>query len=79
MSRKYTITERWEQGIKHDARSVAIARGIAKIDEEDNSNAFDFSFGGDGDNGEQLLYLLDLYFEDLDAASQAPRADKGDK
>lgn len=60
------IDDRWKKGISHDPRSIAIAKGIAKIDENENGNSLDLRFGGDGDNGEELLYLLDLYFEDLD-------------
>jgi hypothetical protein len=63
-----TVGERWEQGVPHDPRSVAIAKGIAAVDEEQCSDSFNWKFGGDGDNGETLLYLLDVYFERLDAA-----------
>lgn len=55
------VERRWEQGIPHDPRSEALARALAKIDAE-NDDRFDFRFGGDGDNGEDLLYLLDIYF-----------------
>lgn len=58
-----TITERWEQGVPHDPRSEAIYTGIAKIDFEECSDSFCFKSGGDGDNGEMLMYLLDVYFE----------------
>ncbi|CAB4196765.1 hypothetical protein UFOVP1290_285 [uncultured Caudovirales phage] len=64
--RKLSIDDRWRQGIPHDHRSVKIAKGIAKIDDNENGSSLDLRFGGDGDNGEELLYLLDLYFEDLD-------------
>ena len=60
-----TINERWEQGIPHDQRSEALARRLAKIDMA-NGDFFCWKFGGDGDNGEELLYLLDIYFEELD-------------
>ena len=63
---KNRITTRWEQGIEHDERSIAIYKGIAKIDFEEGSDFFCFKSGGDGDNGEELMYLLDVYFEDLD-------------
>ncbi len=62
-----TINERWEQGVPHDPRSEAIARGIAEIDFNECGDSFGFKFGGDGDNGETLMYLLDVYFERLDA------------
>lgn len=60
-----TPDERWEQGIPHDPRSEKIARGIAKIDRE-NGDELDLRFGGDGDNGETLMYLLDCYFAEMD-------------
>jgi hypothetical protein len=64
--RKYSVDERWEQGIDHDPRSHKLYDAIAKIDYEECDDSFCFKSGGDGDNGEQLMYLLDLYFEDLD-------------
>lgn len=68
---RLTVGERWERGIPHDPRSVAIAKSIAAIDDEQNSGAFDWKFGGDGDNGEDLLYALDVHFARLDAAAPA--------
>lgn len=62
-----TVSERWEQGISHDPRSIKIAKGIAAVDFEQCSDSFDWTFGGDGDNGETLLYLLDVYFEREDS------------
>ena len=57
-----TVGERWEQDIPHDPRSVEIGKAIAEIDYRENNDRFCFKFGGDGDNGEDLLYLLDCYF-----------------
>ena len=67
MSRKLSINDRWEQGIPHDPRSLNLYKAIAKLDWEEGSDAFCFKSGGDGDNGEHLMYLLDLYFEDEDS------------
>ena len=64
--RKLSINDRWEQGIPHDQRSEALYKALAKIDHEENDDSMQFSCGGDGDNGESLMYLLDLYFEDED-------------
>lgn len=61
-----TPGERWEQGIDHDPRSEKIFHGIAKIDWERNNDLMCFKHGGDGDNGETLMYLLDCYFADED-------------
>lgn len=67
MARTLTITQRWEQGVPHDPRSIEIYKAIEKIDFEECSDSFCFKSGGDGDNGENLMYLLDLYFEDKDS------------
>jgi hypothetical protein len=56
------IEKRWELGIPHHPKSEKLARFIAKLDYK-QGDSFGFKFGGDGDNGETLLYLLDVYFE----------------
>jgi len=57
--------ERWEQGIEHHPKSKELARFIGDLDYE-YGDYFCFKFGGDGDNGEQLMYLMDVYFENKD-------------
>jgi hypothetical protein len=61
-----TITERWEQGVAHDPRSIALYTSIARIDYEECGDSFGFKSGGDGDNGETLMYLFDVHFERKD-------------
>lgn len=61
--KELTITERWEQGIPHHPESIKIAYTIGDIDLQEGGDFFCFKFGGDGDNGEHLMYLLDIYFE----------------
>ena len=56
------ITRRWEEGVPHDHRSVALYRAIAALDWADGGDYFKFKSGGDGDNGEHLMYLLDIFF-----------------
>ena len=58
-----TIEERWEQGIGHDSRSVELFNSIRNLDEKYGDDFFCFKAGGDGDNGEHLMYLLDIHFE----------------
>lgn len=58
--------QRWEKGIDHDPRSEKIGRAIGAIDYEVGGDSLCLKFGGDGDNGEALLYALDIYFELLD-------------
>ena len=65
-----TPDERWEQGIDHDPRSEKIFHGIAKIDWEKNNDLMCFKHGGDGDNGESLMFLLDCYFAEEDEAKE---------
>lgn len=62
MSEK-TIEQRWEEGVEHLPESEELARELAEIDLEQGCDYFCFKFGGDGDNGEHLMYLLDIYFE----------------
>lgn len=65
-TKELTITERWEKGIPHDPRSIELYKSIAKIDFEECDDSFCFKSGGDGDNGETLMYLLDVHFERKD-------------
>lgn len=53
---------RWENGLEHNPKAINIAKEIADID-FNNGDYFCFKFGGDGDNGEYLTYLLDCYYE----------------
>ena len=55
------VGERWEKGIPHDPRSVALYKSIEALDFE-QGDYFGFKSGGDGDNGEHLMYLLDMHF-----------------
>ena len=61
-----TINDRYKQGIEHNPRSIEIYEAIADIDFNQNGDYFCFKSGGDGDNGEALMYLLDIYFENKD-------------
>ena len=53
-----TPDERWEQGVEHHPKSREVGLIIKEYDTYGT-----YSFGGDGDNGEDLLYYLDMYFE----------------
>jgi hypothetical protein len=56
------VNTRWEKGIEHDPRSEEIVRWIADYDFKFCDDYFDWKVGGDGDNGETLMYELDEYF-----------------
>ena len=58
-----TVEQRWERGLDHDPRSEKLGRALEKIDWDYGDDRLGLKFGGDGDNGERLLYLLDIYFE----------------
>ena len=60
------INERWENGIPHDERAIEIYKFISTYDWEHCGDFFCFKQGGDGDNGEHLMYLLDEYFANKD-------------
>jgi hypothetical protein len=57
------IGKRWEQDIPHHPLSIKLYDRIAQLDFE-NGDSFGFKSGGDGDNGETLMYLMDIYFEE---------------
>jgi len=63
---EYDVNKRWENGIPHHPKSMEIERIIREADRMVDSS-LDMRFGGDGDNGEELLYVLDIYFEEEDA------------
>ena len=56
------VNARWEKNIKHDKRSEEIMNFLADYDFNFCENYFDWKTGGDGDNGETLMYELDEFF-----------------
>ena len=52
------IGKRWESGMDHHPYSYQVRKLIRELDKEGN-----WKFGGDGDNGEEILYYLDIFFE----------------
>ncbi|PLS19440.1 hypothetical protein CVD28_03215 [Bacillus sp. M6-12] len=71
------INERWEEGIPHDKRSIEIFQFVKDYDFEFCNDFFCFKSGGDGDNGEHLMYLLDEFFANKD--KEAENEGKNDK
>jgi len=60
------FTQRWEDGVEHHPKSLELAKHLESLDFLFCGDALGWKFGGDGDNGEALLYSLDCYFERLD-------------
>ena len=64
-----TSKDRWSEGIEHHPMSERAVRFISEHDFKDYSMHFDWRVGGDGDNGETLMYSLSVQLELLDARS----------
>lgn len=60
------VNIRWETGMPHHPESKRIAHLIGDTCWVFGYDLFCFKFGGDGDNGESLQYVLDIYFETQD-------------
>ena len=56
-------SQRWEDGNDHDPRSEELYKFIADTDFEHCGDSFCFKSGGDGDNGETLMFILDCWFD----------------
>lgn len=63
MKTETDLNKRWEEGVPHHPRAVALYKQLAEADYVLGGDAFNFKAGGDGDNGEHLMYLLDVIFE----------------
>ncbi len=57
------LTVRWERGAKHHPKSVELMKALEVIDFELCNDHFCWKIGGDGDNGEMLMYEMDVFFE----------------
>lgn len=57
------ITTRWMQGISHHPKSVELFKKLSDIDFNHGGDFFCWKSGGDGDNGEHLMYEMDIMFE----------------
>jgi len=61
-----TDLKRWEDGIEHHPKSQELMEFLAEHDFKDMDDYFCWKIGGDGDNGESLMYEMDVYFEQKD-------------
>lgn len=58
-----TSIDRWGEGRDHHHESVRLMEFLAEHDFKDYGDYFCWKIGGDGDNGETLMYQMDAYFE----------------
>ncbi|QDP48753.1 MAG: hypothetical protein Unbinned5081contig1000_2 [Prokaryotic dsDNA virus sp.] len=63
------VNKRWEEGFPHHPKSEEVVHALADMDWKYGGDTFCIKTGGDGDNGETMMYLLDIYFEMQDEAS----------
>jgi hypothetical protein len=61
--------DRWGEGRDHHQMSERIVRFLVEHDFNDYNDYFCWKVGGDGDNGETLMYQLDAFFEMIDKIS----------
>jgi hypothetical protein len=61
-----TQKDRWSEGIDHHPMSERLVEFLLKHDFIDYNDYFCWKMGGDGDNGETLMYQMDAFFELLD-------------
>ena len=64
------INKRWEDGTGHHLESLRLFKEISHIDFTLCGDYFCWKCGGDGDNGETLLYELDIVFERREARKE---------
>lgn len=57
------ITKRWESGREHHTKSETLMNNIMAADYLFNNDGFNWKTGGDGDNGEETMFLLDIIFD----------------
>lgn len=61
-----TSKKRWEEGIEHHPMSKRLMTFLSTHDWNDYNGYFDWHLGGDGDNGESLMFQMDAFFEYVD-------------
>lgn len=61
--RNLKVRDRWSDGVDHEPESKALVELIADMDYLHFNDYFCFKLGGDGDNGEILMYIIDALIE----------------
>lgn len=65
-----TKKDRWGNDIPHHPRSIRLMQFLMEHDDDDYDDHFVWKIGGDGDDGETLMYQMDAFFEMLDQAPE---------
>ena len=56
------LNKHCEEGTPHHPKSIELYKFISAVDYQ-NGDSFCFKAGGDGDNGEDLMYYFNMFFE----------------
>ena len=65
----WDVNKRWETGVPHHPEAERIMELLKTSDWLFGGDYFDWNVGGDGDNGESLMYSLSVLLELRDAKS----------
>jgi hypothetical protein len=71
-----SINIRWEKGMPHHPKSVALLKSLMEADWAFGDDSFCWKQGGDGDNGETLMFEMDIQFELEELRAQNATPDK---
>jgi len=71
-SKGLVTKDRWSEGIDHHPMSERLMNFLCDHDFVDYNDYFYWKKGGDGDNGETLMYQMDAFFELLDIENEKP-------
>lgn len=63
MKTEIDVAKRWMEGMDHHPKSKEIYTTLEKLDFALGGDSMTLASGGDGDNGENIMYLLDVHFE----------------
>lgn len=71
-AKEFGLTQgnRWSEGKDHHPLSERLGRFLAEHDFNDYGDYFGWKVGGDGDNGETLMFQMDAFFELLDKENE---------
>lgn len=65
-----TDIDRWGTDIEHHDMSIRLVKFLSEHDFHDYGDYFCWKYGGDGDNGETLMFQMDAFFEMLDGVNR---------